>query len=267
MVFVSCIILFMACISSDFVFELSPTRPLPFTFRFFTTRFQSQFDVFISSHIPTTFTWGPYHIEYRFGAYPISSPILDYGQEYGSLSAGSKIVEELTSATYSPPIHNGWKSIFLWGARVRHSPDLALTDGMEPGQCWLFHGASGQLGIQLARAIQVSALAVGHGNSSSMTSAPKDLILWGLKPIDSDFCTTLGDMGEPKQNFGSGYCGARLLSGVYEPSLSTLYQNFTSTDFSYGTHYFDRVVVEILGNWGHLKATCIYRIQIYGKAL
>src|SRR5882762_7979228 len=96
---VSCIILLMACLSSDFVFELSPTRPLPFTFRFFTTRFD-----FIGSHVQTTLTWGPYHIEYHIGAYPIP-PIPNYGQEYGSLSVGGKIIEELTSATY-PPSHN-----------------------------------------------------------------------------------------------------------------------------------------------------------------
>lgn len=249
----------MACASSDFVFELSPTYPLPFTFRFFTTRF----NVFVGSHFPTTLTWGPYHIEYRFGVYPIPPSILDYAQEYGSLSAGSKIIEELTSATYSPPSHNDWKSIFLRGARVTRSPDLALMDGMEPGQCWPFHGASGQLGVQIAQPIQVLALTVGHGNTSSTTSAPKDITVWGLKPIESDFCAALGDVGTLKPNLGSGYCGARLLSGVYKPSQSTLYQNFTSTD---STHYFDRIVVEILGNWGHPKATCIYRIQIYGKA-
>lgn len=256
MVFVSCIILFVACVSSDFIFELSPTRPLPFTFRFFTKRF----DNFVGSPVSTTLTWGPYHIEYRFGAYPIPPPILDYG----SLSAGSKIIEELTSATYSSPSQNDWNT-FSQGARAMRSPDLALMDGMEPGQCWPFHGTSGQLGIQLAQAIRVLALTVGHGNTSSTMTAPKDLTLWGLKPIDSDFCTALGDLGMPKPNFGSGYCGARLLSGIYEPSQSALYQNFTN--FSYGTHYFDRVVVEILGNWGQSKATCIYRIQIYGEAM
>jgi hypothetical protein len=65
MVLVSCIILFVAFISSDFVFELSPARPLPFTFRFFTT----QFEAFAGGHVlTTTLTLGSYHIEYRFGA-------------------------------------------------------------------------------------------------------------------------------------------------------------------------------------------------------
>jgi len=231
--------------------------------------FTTRFNVLVGNHVPTILTWGSYHIEYHFGAYPIPSPIFDSGQEYGSLSAGSKIIEELTSATYSPPSRNGWRSIFLHGARVTRSPDLALMDGMEPGQCWPFHGSSGQLGIQFPQAIQVLALIVGHGarDTSSTTSAPKELALWGLKPINDKFCTALGDMDIPKRNFGSGYCGARLLSGVYKPSQSTLYQNFTSTDLSYGTHYFDRVIVEILGNWGHSKATCIYQIKIYGTAL
>jgi SUN domain-containing protein 1/2 len=210
-------------------------------------------------------TWGDYHIEYHLGAYPVPPPGFDDSQEYGSLSAGSKIIEELTSMTYSPSSYS-WISIFWPSARETRSPDLVLTDDMEPGQCWPFRGASGQLGIQLSHAVHVLALTVGHGDISSAPSAPKDIALWGLKPINSDFCATLEEIGTPKPNLGSGYCGTHLLSGVYKPSQSTPYQNFTNADLSYSSHYFDHFVVEIKGNWGHPKETCIYRIQVYGRA-
>ncbi|KAH9068120.1 hypothetical protein EDB83DRAFT_2222788, partial [Lactarius deliciosus] len=185
--------------------------------------------------------------------------------DHGSLSAGGWTINELTSATYSPPSHKGsaiWRWIFSRGARANNSPSLALTDGIEPGQCWAFHGDSGQLGIWLARAIRVNALTVRHANLSTALSAPKNVVLWGLKPADGDFCTSLGDASTSRPNFGSGYCGIRLISGIYEPSQSTPYQNFTAfTDYA---DYFDHVIVEVSGNWGHPIFTCIYRVQIYG---
>jgi hypothetical protein len=85
MVIVLCIILFMAYISLDFIFELSPSHPLPFTFQFFTT----QFNIFVGSHLLTNVSWRAYHIEYYFGAYAIPPPILNT-QEYSSLSVGRK---------------------------------------------------------------------------------------------------------------------------------------------------------------------------------
>jgi Sad1 / UNC-like C-terminal len=149
---------------------------------------------------------------------------------------------------------------------VDHLPAFALTDGIGPGQCWAFHGDSGQLGIQLAKAIRMSALTVGHTNMSSTASAPKGLVLWGLKDIDSDVCATFGGMGPPQLDLGSGLCGVRLLSGIYNPSNSQLYQNFTvDPSIPYYTKYFDNVIVQIVGNWGHPDFTCIYRVQIYGE--
>ncbi|KAI0281521.1 hypothetical protein BC826DRAFT_894641, partial [Russula brevipes] len=189
--------------------------------------------------------------------------------DYASLSAGGRIIESLTSATYSPSRRGIWTHMFSSGSRPDHSPAIALMEGMQPGQCWAFRGDSGQLGIHLPQAIRVSALTVGYADLSSTISAPKRLVLWGLKPVTSDYCTALGDVDIPNQpDFGTGYCGTYLTSGVYDPSVSTLYQNFTTApDSSHYTHahYFDRMIVEVLGNWGHPAFTCIYRIQIYGS--
>jgi SUN domain-containing protein 1/2 len=147
-------------------------------------------------------------------------------------------------------------------------PALALTDGMEPGQCWAFNGDAGQLGIQLANPIRVSHLTVGYPSTSRITSAPKTLVLWGLKPADSEVCATVGDKGTPTPDFGSGFCGIRLFSGIYEPkfSMPTYYQNFTTTADNLFDDYFDHMVFQVLGNWGHTDFTCIYRIWIYGTA-
>jgi len=244
--------------STDFVFDVSPppSLKLPFEFRVFTSRL----DIFSSNRLPTTSTWGHYHVEAYFGRRPRpeseSSPIIDYA----SLSAGGRTIKALTSTTYSLTQRK------LYGifskVRENHSPAVALMEGLEFGQCWAFHGDAGQLGIQLTHAIRVSSLVVGHANISSTTSAPKKLVLWGLKPANSDLCTVLRDVDTPSPDFGSGHCGIRLLSVIHKPSSSTLYQNFTITPVS--SHYFDQLLVQILENWGHPSFTCIYRIQIYG---
>jgi hypothetical protein len=228
--------------STDFIFDVSPTPLLPFEFRMFTSRM----DIFADGRFPTSFKWRDYHIEIYFGRHPhpernlgpSSSPVLDYA----SISAGGRPIETLTSATYSP--HRKRFAFFLRGARETsdHSPIVALTDGMEPGQCWALRGHSGQIGIQLIHAIHVSSLVVGHWHTNmlSMGSAPKKLVLWGLRPTDSDICNTRDMMGTRTPEFGSGYCGIHLLSGIYDPSMLTLYQNFSvSPNLRDHDHYFD----------------------------
>jgi hypothetical protein len=55
-----------------------------------------------------------------------------------------------------------------------------------------------------------------HCASSNLnTSAPKKVILWGLKPVNSDVYAALGDIGALTPDFGSGYCGIDLLSGIH----------------------------------------------------
>lgn len=194
---------------------------------------------------------------------PLLSPLL----EYASLSVGGRIIEALTSATYSPPSSGRYTFVSRQEmAREARTPALALTDGMEPGQCWPFGGDAGQLGIQLTHPIRVSHLSVGLPSTSRLASAPKTLILWGLKPADSEVCDTFGEVRGVRPSapdFGFGYCGIRLLSGIYEPepSMPTYYQNFTTKV----DHYFDRMIFQVLGNWGNTDFTCIYRIWIYGR--
>ena len=250
-------------LSTDFALTIEPPPSLPFKFRIFS----SCLDILASSHLPTTFTWGQYHIEVYVRRRP--RPMLTPVHNYASLSVGGRTIEALTSVAYSPLSLRNYLVFFSWLGRRGNSPALALTDGMKPGQCWVFYGDTRQLGIQLTHAIRVSHLTVGHPSKSPTTSAPKNLILWGLKPADSELCITsagVGDVGTPTADFGSAYCGICLLSGIYELSNSMLYQNFTTRASVDRGLYFDRMIVQIVGNWGNADFTCMYRIQIYGAA-
>ena len=250
--------------STDFVVDVSPPLSVPLEFRVFTSRL----DTFAGTRLPTAFEWGSYHIEVYFGRRPRRQPSPKPILDYSSISAGGRVIEDLTSTTYSHPNRFRHAIFSRKVAREDHSPTVMLMDGMEPGQCWAFRGNAGQLAIQLPKAIRVSSLAVGHANVLSIASAPKKLIIWGLKPTDSELCGSANrDVGMPTPaDFGSGYCGIRLCSGTHEPSTSTFYQNFTVSTTDSHNNYFDRVVVQVLGNWGHQSYTCMYRIQVYGSA-
>jgi hypothetical protein len=260
--------------STDFVFNVEPPPSLPFEFRVFTSRM----DLFADNRLPTSFKWRHYHIEAHFGRRPLAQPASEPQApalgtrstapspvlEYASIEAGGKVINTLTSETYSPPTVRNPFAIISRASRenLKHLPALALSDGMELGECWAFHGDSGQIGIQFTRPIRLSSLVVGHVNVPSATSAPKKLVLWGLKSTDNGLCDTLGDDGIRTPDFGPGYCGIHLLSGIHEPLASRVHQNFTI--IAHDDHYFDRVVVQVLANWGHKTFTCIYRIQVYG---
>jgi hypothetical protein len=254
--------------STDFAFGVEPLPLIPFEFRFFTSRM----DYFASNRLPITFKWRHYHIEARirsttsFG----SSPIL----EYASISAGGRIIKTLTSDTYMPSRLSSLRNPFAIFSQVsrensKHSPAVILADdidGMEPGECWALRGDFGQIGIQFAHAIHLSSLVVGHANVASTASALKKLVIWGLKSAntDSGLCDTSGDEDIPTPDFGPGYCGIRLLSGIHNPLTLSVYQNFTIS--AYDDHYFDRIIVQVLSNWGQKDFTCIYRIQVYGNS-
>jgi hypothetical protein len=190
---------------------------------------------------------------------------------------GGRVIDTLTSESYSPPASlRNLFAIFpqVSGETLKHPPAVTLTDGMEPGECWALCGDFGQIGIQFMSAIRLSSLAVGHANLSSTgwttASAPKRLALWGLKSLkstDNGICDISGDKGIrgiPTPDFGPGYCGVHLLSSIHEPSNSRIYQNFSIS--THDNHYFNRVIIQVLENWGHKAFTCIYRIHVYSHS-
>jgi hypothetical protein len=199
----------MSTIDFVFIVELPPS--LPFKFCVFT----SQMDLFATNHLSITFKWHHYCIEMYLGRCTLAHPASDLPAsasgirsampseslvlEYASISAGGRVIQSLTSDTYS---HSTWSlhnpfAISLWGSeeKARHSPAVTLMDGMNPGECWALHGDFGQIGIQFMGAVRLSSLVVGHANISSTASAPKKFVLWGLKSTDNSLCDTPGDEG------------------------------------------------------------------------
>ncbi|KDN52595.1 hypothetical protein K437DRAFT_173456 [Tilletiaria anomala UBC 951] len=110
-------------------------------------------------------------------------------QDYALYSAGGRVLPSLTSPTYELSSSRSWLAKLIPGTAdssvVRgRAPVVAIHHDNAPGMCWPFAGDSGQLGIALSRNIVVSDITIEHAPrsivSDSITSAPRDITVWGL---------------------------------------------------------------------------------------
>ena len=210
---------------------------------------------------------GRVRTEASFGSF---SPVAPVVIDCANVAKGGKSILALTSPPYSPSIRlditridrTFWKS---FGPRtVVHSPEMALSGGNSPGQCWAFAGHTGQLGIHLPYPVRVTSFTVEHTwNSSFIDSAPRNIVLWGLIPKDSKDSTT-GIRIEPQ--FGALHTGIRLASAAFDAVAGSTRQTFLAhCRESYRP--FEYLVAQIIGNWGHPDFTCLYRIEINGEVI
>ena len=220
---------------------------------------------------------GRVRIEASFGPF---SPVLPMAIDCANVAKGGKSISALTSPDYSPSIRLDitrmdralWKSFSP--RPVVHPPEMALSGGNDPGQCWAFAGHTGQLGIHLPSPVRVTSFTVEHTwNSSFIESAPRNIVLWGLIPKDSKDAYS-----EPKSSphtirtshlkpqFGALHTGIPLASVTFDALPGSTRQTFLIR--CRDSHRpFDYLVAQIIGNWGHPDFTCLYRLEINGEVI
>lgn len=187
-------------------------------------------------------------------------------RDFALAMGGAQVLSSVTTATSKS------------GGRP-NPPEIALTPGVQPGKCWPTH-TGGHLGVALANTIVVSHVTIDHIAAElaiNITTAPKDLVLWGLiedhhaiqrfnsyfpSPLDppagilsliSSFQTRM-DKTSAKPIF------VPLASMHYDPSLMNNVQMFPVHPEVRLLEIPTRVVVlEIQSNWGHEDLTCLYR--------
>ena len=217
---------------------------------------------------------GRVRIEASFGSFSPAAPV---AIDCANVVKGGKSIPALTSLEYSPSIRFDitcmdrvvWKSFSP--KPIVHPPEMALSGGNSPGQCWAFAGHTGQLGIQLPLPVQVTSFTIEHTwNSSFIASAPRNIILWGLIPKDSKDIYS-----EPKSSlhtirttsyldaqFGALHIGTLLASVAFDPHPGSTRQTFPVRGCRESHRPFDYLVAQIVGNWGHPDFTCLYWLEI-----
>ena len=215
-------------------------------------------------------------MEASFGSWSHSDGAIDYA----NIAKGGKLIPALTSPLYSHPIRFDltrvdkafWKS---FGPRpVIHPPEMALSGGNLPGQCWAFAGHTGQMGIQLPEVIRVISFTVEHtGNNSFIDSAPRNIILWGLilkdtngVSLSSESLTRTYHATSHTPQFGALHTGIPLASVTFDAVEGQPRQTFP-VRCKERHRTFDSLLAQFEGNWGHPDFTCLYRLEINGEGI
>ena len=68
---------------------------------------------------------------------------------------------------------------------------LIALSGSSPGECWAFRGSQGSVVISLSSTVSVMAVSLEHIPASlapdgSITSAPRDVQIFGLNSVDDE---------------------------------------------------------------------------------
>ncbi|XP_067927798.1 SUN domain-containing protein 2-like isoform X2 [Watersipora subatra] len=167
--------------------------------------------------------------------------------DFALQSMGAQVVSTRCSQTYYEP--HGLMTYFgmpLW--HLHKDPSIVIQPGVNPGECWCFHGHSGSLVIEMADKVKFNSFSLEHisakqAATGEILSAPKDIEVYGLRSeLDTE--------------------GPRLGSWRYQANGPRL-QFFPVSDM--GIPPYHVVELRVLSNWGQKEFTCLYRFRVHGK--
>ncbi|KZT07164.1 uncharacterized protein LAESUDRAFT_651927, partial [Laetiporus sulphureus 93-53] len=206
--------------------------------------------------------------------------------DYALWSAGARVLQSWTSSTYCPTI-SGSPSWFRW--LLPHSawtdwrtPKFALSNSLQPGDCWPMEGSQGSLGIALARPVYHLSVTIQHVPMQllyDIDSVPREGELWGLLQEIDVVCSSDDDMVSCKTAsellpFATGFHSdfgiqdgtfVHLLDFAYDVHTTLHHQSFAMPSMSpWLNTSFESVVFLFLNNWGNDGYTCLYRVQVHG---
>lgn len=211
-------------------------------------------------------------------------------RDFASYAAGARPIEGLTSRTWDGPgtLSSSEPQDILRGKQVR-GPAWALKRDIQQGSCWHMAGTAGYLGIQLAEPVIVTNVTVDHlpaSLASETRSAPYHIRVWALVPTSyftafwaaSTPTSRVGTVLDPPNNDaprdispmlrGAVPSGAQLVHIAdveYDIRSAQHIQTFPASDNAPITSV-DKVVFQVLDNWGFPEFTCIYRVRVHGTA-
>jgi SUN domain-containing protein 1/2 len=194
--------------------------------------------------------------------------------DFALWSAGARIIPAFTSPTYDASQPKSWfQGLFTSHIQPEwHFPEVAISPGLNVGNCWPMNGSSGAIGISLARDISPQSITIEHVPrhlSLDSRSAPKHLEVWspvldgmsdeikGMTTVDFlDFLAQLGHSPtDAKHHFV-------FFSEMFYDVLSVDHiQNFP---LQQQFLHVPVIIVVVKSNWGNENFTCLYRIRVHG---
>lgn len=208
-----------------------------------------------------------------------SKDFLGY-RDFANGLGGGKVLHSLTSASY----HDSADKY-----HALHPPEMAITPGVQPGRCWsIASGRKGFLAVSLSASVVIDNVTIDHlavQLASDISTAPKDMMLWGLLEDRQSTATwaALKEPGIADSKFRPDMSSQIdvLLSDITLPNISPENRpRFVPiATFSYDIlhpSYIQSfpvdpilrqhnipiciVILEVQSNWGNEKRTCLYRL-------
>jgi hypothetical protein len=199
---------------------------------------------------------------------PIAMP------DFALWSAGARIIPAFTSPTYRTSPSTSWLQ-GLFASRTQPEwrfPEVAISPGLDVGNCWPMNGSSGVIGISLARNISPQSITVEHVPrhlSMDSRSAPKHMEVWspvldgmsdetkGMTTVD--FPDFLAQSSHPPTDAQQRFV---FLSEIFYDVLSVDHiQNFP---LQQKLSRVPIIIIVVKSNWGNKNFTCLYRIRVHG---
>lgn len=217
--------------------------------------------------------------------------------DFALYSAGGRVIPQLTSNTFEVKPRS-WSKYIVGAVTGRgyimgRPPVTALHPDINVGNCWPFAGTSGQIGVLLARNVNVTEVTIEHvptDISYDIRSAPRQMELWGLvdgadniaKVREYQHRVVEKRMEVVKRAEAEGL-PLPLDEDAYPPSLPRSPHYLRLAQFTYDIHApnhiqtfpvpqevrdigsdFGIVVLIIKNNWGEEDYTCLYRMRVHG---
>ncbi|KAI0055275.1 hypothetical protein BV25DRAFT_1771898, partial [Artomyces pyxidatus] len=199
-------------------------------------------------------------------------------RDFALSAGGGQIFHPLTS-TSTLSIYIALKrGVLQLFASPRQQPEAVIAEGVGPGDCWRFSGATAHVGIVLAEPIFITHVSIDHiprTFTSNIRTAPKDMVLWGVVEGQSNIealtsrtpripVTWNSKVNTSAPFLGDGRQLFPLASFTYDIEAYFHVQTFRvwngprTSDVDIGV-----VILEVLSNWGEAD-TCLYRVRIHG---
>jgi SUN domain-containing protein 1/2 len=157
--------------------------------------------------------------------------------DFAAVKNGARVL--LASKTFGE--RSSWS---LWSSAPEKQPALALSAGLEQGQCWPMAGTGGRLEVELANAVAVSGVTLMHihprlAPKGDVSSAPKDFKVVGYPAAGSpvDLVAAAFDRDAGCMTFPVAATGPKLR----------------------------RIAIEVTSNHGREELTCLYRFMVHGS--
>lgn len=218
---------------------------------------------------------------------------------------GTKIIHQLTSETFSPPLSRtlgmysnlipvdwiallpedwpNWPVPTIIPDHIWHSlgmagttapPEAILQASTAPGSCWASHHP--RVTIQLSSPAAVSHISIDHASGlvlDDRSSAPKKLRFVGYAPCPGD-CSGLSFDQTTQTFFSEVQFEINAQSSIQSFKIDNLPRYAPSEDASCSTAtpqceapdlFTAAISVEVTDNWGNPDYTCLYRVRVHGE--